>query len=74
MNGVQPRQGERRDRSDRRVSGRRGGNNRRALERREQLAPVAVNHRNGDERRTGDRRTRVGRRTVGERRGFGVGD
>lgn len=74
MNGVQPRQGERRDRSDRRVSGRRGGNDRRAWQRRLQFNLVAVDHRNGEERRTSDRRTRVGRRIRGDRRAFSAGD
>lgn len=68
MNGVRSRHGERRDRSERRVSGRRGGDDRRAPERRQRFTLVAVDRRNSTDRRTGDRRLRKGRRIVGDRR------
>jgi hypothetical protein len=74
MFDVQPGQGERRDRSDRRVSGRRSGKDRRTWQRRMQFICVAVELRAGTERRTMDRRRGVGRRISGNRRGARVGD
>lgn len=74
MFDVQPGPGERRDRSDRRAAGRRGGRDRRAWQRRMQFNPVAVELRAGTERRTMDRRTGVGRRISGNRRALSFGD